>query len=199
MYATKYQNQKYKNLDKNQRLKANIDLIKELNKKTEKTEKKEIQFLKYAVIPSNKIKSNIIPFDKLSEQHILKAGFENPILIKTTNNEIEFVGLSEKDLSIAKKHNLLIPTIVIDESNLFNDSYTISSITHLKQFVKNRDDFAFIENYILKNVVVNEFDISVESNSIEQLMEKSKRFEVDNYYTNTSKSKLKYATKHNLP
>jgi len=199
MYATKYQNQKYKNLDKNQRLKANIDLIKELNKKTEKTEKKEIQFLKYAVIPSNKIKINIIPFDKLSEQHILKAGFENPILIKTTNNEIEFVGLSEKDLSIAKKHNLLIPTIVIDESNLFNDSYTISSITHLKQFVKNRDDFAFIENYILKNVVVNEFDISVESNSIEQLMEKSKRFEVDNYYTNTSKSKLKYATKHNLP
>ena len=109
------------------------------------------------------------------------------------------MGLSEKDLSIAKKHNLLIPTIVIDESNLFNDSYTISSITHLKQFVKNRDDFAFIENYILKNVVVNEFDISVESNSIEQLMEKSKRFEVDNYYTNTSKSKLKYATKHNLP
>lgn len=205
MYTTRYQNQKFKNdrtmiksLSKIEKIKKNIDLIKELNKKTEKSDRKEINFLKYAVVPSQRIKSDIVPFDKLTEQKILKVGFEKPILIKTHNNTIEFAGLSKKELSIGKVHNLLIPTIVIDEDNLFSNSYNISSITELKKFIKDKVDLSFIETYIQDNKITNtaieETDISPNEIPTQEI----KRIEVENYYTNTSKSRLKYATKHNM-
>lgn len=205
IHATNYQNQKFKNdktmiksLSKIEKIKKNIDLIKELNKKTEKTDRKEINFLKYAVIPSKRIKSELVVYDKLTEQKILKTGFENPILIKSRNNEIEFVGLSQKELSIGKAHDLLIPAIVIDEDNLFDNSYNISSITELKKFIKDKTDLLFIENYIQDKKITINTTVKSEISPNETQTQKIKRIEVENYYANNSKSKLKYATKHNM-
>lgn len=137
---TRYQQ---KNYEYNQKLeKKQINIHKSVQNYSSIIEKyskiPEYSLYKYALLPSRRIKKIIdTPITKNLEQTILSKGFSGCILIKATEDGLIHIEYGFEELEIAQKHGLLIPTVVLDEDNLFKYSFHIKTEEELKKFIPN--------------------------------------------------------------
>lgn len=142
--------------------------------------------IKYVVIPSHQIECEDVKIDYSKEKKILMNGFDSPILIKSENNKLFFIDFSLSDLLIAKKHNMLIPAIILDYENIFPHAYQIKNEKDLVNFVNNKNH----------RKIINSFE-NIKINTKEQI-KIDKENKISSYYNQKSKTKLQYATKHNM-
>lgn len=185
--STNYQKQKYTNNKT-----KNVDLYKSIEQLNIKITKEQINnsssILKYVVIPSQLIECDKIDIDEKYEKDILNHGFLNSILIKSENKKIIFVDFSLLDLNIAKKHKMVIPTIILDYDDLFPNGFEIKSNDVLIKIVKDKKHQEILKNTVTLNTTIEE-EKEVTTNPLEK---------IDSYYNQTSKTKLQYA-KRNMP
>lgn len=193
---TNYQSKKYTNkvfTSKKELQQNSNNLDQKIQDYQIKIQKNSI--LKSALIPANTINSLIIDIDTVLEKEILKNGFAYPILIITNTYEegieLNYLDFGLKEICIAKKHDMLIPTIVIDTLNYFKNSYIIEQ-SELNEFVKSKEEITAI------NKILSELRPLEKTKSKNIAVKPTINSITDNISTNTSNSFQELTTKTRL-